>query len=981
MRPFTVKTEIVAVDKASSEMNKINAAAQKLTGNVTKESNVAGNTFKNFGARIGMATKQASVSLGNFNARVSQVSRNVKKKFDDAFGSLGKLGIGIGLAAAFSGIITANIQVDKSLASLSAVTGVSGAAFENYKVQVFDASKQMKMFSGDMAAAFERIGSQKPELLADAEAMKRVTIAAVVLSKASREELEPSADNLTGIMNQFALGADNAERAINVLAAGTIAGASSIAETGEAMKNFGTVAKTANMSIEESVAAIQLLSLYQIKSAEAGTKARGAINQLQKAGIGYKSGLFNTNDALLEAKSKYDKLGSAIKKDALIQDIFGAENKTAGLILMQNVGRLQSMTKEITGTSAATEMASKNSDTFSNRLTEIKNSFLNVVTGVQANTGEMGKFKNMLFWVADNMSTIISVALKVILVFAAIKGAMIAARIAQYTLNAAIFVYNVILGVQAALIGSCSIAMKGNTVAIWVMNAATKAMAIGNAILSTSFIGVTAATWAFVAALWATGIPAIVIGIAALGVGIYMLVKHFDVVKKAVVDFFKMVIDSPITKFLLWPLFLTIEVIKKLQPAILAIKTVFVSVFSSIKGLIFNVIDWFKAIGNFIGAGFIYAYNKIMDGFINPFIAGVKSVFSWIVDNVSIAVSSVIEFGKMLISPFMPIIDFFVNLGKVIEETVIGKFKEIGAFVVKIIDTVSNFFKSSTAKINAKTEEIVAINVKHENDNKVNNENKTALNTVKNKEIVNEKTINKEQIKSKDTSKLIASLDKNTEEIKIQNAQNDQWKGKFYTSILKDANVSEKGMTIKEPEKLITDKNITKEQRLNGFSKPNVSKSEIEFIKSGKADKIFKDKINEINNVSNISNETFKKSEIANTTNKENIIESEKNISKEKNISNETFKNSEIAKTSIKNEENIVNTQKEVLNDKTLGGEIVNDRNISDKKEVNMPVAQSSRRQENKKNELIIKVVDNTGNKFSIEVESTGIDVIRTGNA
>jgi TP901 family phage tail tape measure protein len=919
MRPFTVKTEIVAVDKASSEMNKINSAAQRLTGNVTKESNVAGNTFKNFGARIGMATKQTSVSLGNFNARVSQVSRNVKKKFDDAFGSLGKLGIGIGLAAAMGGIITANIQVDKSLASLSAVTGVSGAAFENYKVQVFDASKKMKMFSGDMAAAFERIGSQKPELLADAEAMKRVTIAAVVLSKASREELEPSADNLTGIMNQFALGADNAERAINVLAAGTIAGASSIAETGEAMKNFGTVAKTANMTIEESVAAIQLLSLYQIKSAEAGTKARGAINQLQKAGLGYKSGLFKTNDALIQSKSKYDKLGSALKKDAFIEKVFGAENKTAGLILMQNVGRLQSITKEITGTSAATEMAAKNSDTFSNRLTEIKNSFLNVVTGVQANTGEMGKFKNMLVWVADNMSTIISVALKVILVFAAIKGAMIAARIAQYTLNAAIFVYNVILGVQAALLGSCSIAMKGNTVAIWVMNAATKAMAIGNAILNASFIGVTAAVWGFVTALWATGIPAIVLGVVALGVGIYMLVKHFDVVKKAVIDFFKVVINSPITKFLLWPLFLVISVIKKLQPAILAIKTVFLSVFASIKGLIFNVIDWFKSIGNFIGAAFIYAYNKIMDGFINPFIAGVKSVFSWIVDNVSIAISSVISFGKMLISPFMPVIDFFVNLGKIIEETVINKFKTIGDFIVKIIDTVSNFFKSSTAKINAKTEEIVAINVKHENANKVgNNENKTALNTVKNKETVNEKTINKEQIKSKDTSKLIASLDKNTEEIKIQNDKDDQWKGKFYTSKLKDANVVDK----------------------------------------------------------TIGNKQIEHSAMAEKT----VKQTENNISKEKNISNETFKNSEIAKTSINNENNIINTQKEVLNDKSLGGDIVNDRNILDKKET-MPIAQSSRRQENKKNELVIKVVDNTGNKFSIEVESTGIDVIRTGNA
>ena len=59
-------------------------------------------------------------------------------------------------------------------------------------------------------------------------------------------------------MNQFSLGAEQSERTINVLAAGAKVGAASIAQTSEAMVNFGSVAAGANLSVEQAVGAVQV---------------------------------------------------------------------------------------------------------------------------------------------------------------------------------------------------------------------------------------------------------------------------------------------------------------------------------------------------------------------------------------------------------------------------------------------------------------------------------------------------------------------------------------------------------------------------------------------------------------------------------------------------------------------------------------------------------------------------------------------------
>jgi TP901 family phage tail tape measure protein len=371
-------------------------------------------------------------------------------------------------AAIVSGIhFTARSLLDyeTALASTQAVTGTTNEQFVAFRAQINQVAKDTKKSAVDVAKSFEVIGSAKPELLASAEALGAVTKASIILSKASRDDLETSAKNLTGVMNQFSLGADQANRTINVLSAGAKVGAASISSVGESMKNFGSVAAGANLSVEQAVAMVEVLGKFSVFGAEAGTKLRGSILKLQQAGVGYASGQFNINEALEEANKKIAKLKTAKERDLAITKMFGAENVSTGKTLLNNISLFEEYTKGVTETSTAYEMAKVNSDTLSVALSELSNTWINMIVTSDNATSSLNTFKTAIRFVTDNMDTIVSVGSKVLLFFVAWKALLIAS-------NVALTAYNV--AVKAFAIGA-----KIVTAAQWAWNYAMYANPIG----------------------------------------------------------------------------------------------------------------------------------------------------------------------------------------------------------------------------------------------------------------------------------------------------------------------------------------------------------------------------------------------------------------------------------------------------------------------------------------------------------------------
>lgn len=330
MKALTIPTIFTALDKFSGPVNKMANNSEKLQGKME---------------------------------RVGKVARTV---------AVTSFAVGAAIAAPLGMFAKAASDYETGLASLSAITGVQGKQFELFQKKVESVAEKTSRGPIEVAKAFELAGSAMPELLQNADALSKVSEASIVLSKASGDTLENSIRSLTGTMNQFSLGADNSERTINALAAGAKVGAASILQTSDAMVNFGSVAAGANLSIEQTVAAIQVMSKFGLFGAEAGTKLRGSLLRLQQTGLGYASGQFKINDALVDAKAKMDKLSTAKAKDAYLNKVFGAENISTGRILLSNIGLFGEYTKGITGTSEANIQAGIRMNTTAERAKAVR---------------------------------------------------------------------------------------------------------------------------------------------------------------------------------------------------------------------------------------------------------------------------------------------------------------------------------------------------------------------------------------------------------------------------------------------------------------------------------------------------------------------------------------------------------------------------------------------------------------------------------
>lgn len=341
--------------------------------------------------RLDAKLKSVDASVGQFQRNVGNYTSALRGYGAQLLGAAGITGGFAFFAETVKNAFKLIKEFEKGLASLSAITGASGKDLEFLENKAREMSGQYGKSALEIVDAFKLVGSQKPELLKNADALQQVTDKVIVLSDATGMDLTSSASAVTAVMNQFGLGADKAGKIINSLAAGSLEGSAEVGNITESLKNFGTVANASNLTVEQSIALIEVLGEKQIFGAEAGTKLRGATLKLKEANLGYQSGIFNMNDALVEANLKMNEFGTAAEKDAYLQKIFGAENITVGQILLQNRDKFNLLTKAVTDTNVAYEQASKMNDTLAKDLAKASSAWQNFVLGIENGQGIISK--------------------------------------------------------------------------------------------------------------------------------------------------------------------------------------------------------------------------------------------------------------------------------------------------------------------------------------------------------------------------------------------------------------------------------------------------------------------------------------------------------------------------------------------------------------------------------------------------------------
>ena len=337
--------------------------------------------------------KTTTKNFNELNTTVTKGSKQMTGSLNTMSKSLVKVGAALGGALAIKAVVTRAIksivEFDKAIASLSAITGVTGKGLDDLKKRVFDVARETKKSATEIAAAFELVGSKAPKLLENSAALAAVTKEAITLSKASGGDLVESASALTGVMNQFNLEADQSSRIINALAAGSQKGAAPVADIAGAIDKFGTVAAAANISVEESIGLVETLAEKNINGAEAGTQLRNIILKLQAANIGFTDGVFNLNDALEEVKNKNLSAADSAK-------LFGLESVTAGNILSNGIETVNKYTKAVTGTTTALDQAAINSETLTVKTEELGNQWDNFIVSLDDSHSVIGGVGNAL---------------------------------------------------------------------------------------------------------------------------------------------------------------------------------------------------------------------------------------------------------------------------------------------------------------------------------------------------------------------------------------------------------------------------------------------------------------------------------------------------------------------------------------------------------------------------------------------------------
>lgn len=262
---------------------------------------------------------------------------------------------------------------ESSQAELKALTGLDDASIqwlteqaEQLSTTMDESGLRIRQSSDEILQAYMLIGSKKPELLKDKEALNAVTIEAMRLAAAAKIDLQDAVTATTVSLNMYGEAADQAARYVNVLAAGSKEGAADVSAQAAAIKNAGVAAAGADVSIEGLQGTIQMLAEKGIEAEPAGTALRKFFLVLQ-------TGPDETNPKVVGLQTALENLNKKSLTAAQIQTMFGEEAFSVATILIDNADKVQQYTEAVTGTNTAMEQAAINSDTNAAKMAQYRN--------------------------------------------------------------------------------------------------------------------------------------------------------------------------------------------------------------------------------------------------------------------------------------------------------------------------------------------------------------------------------------------------------------------------------------------------------------------------------------------------------------------------------------------------------------------------------------------------------------------------------
>ena len=396
---------IKALNNSQNKLAKLESSFQK----ASSKSKVFGSATESLGNQLQGLSGKFEGLLQSVGGSMEGLTGMFGGSVSEMLGSLtgltgGFAALGAAAVGACAYILKGFDDLKSEMNNFQAVTDVSDEEMKAFEQSARDLSNSTGVAEKSIIALQTSLVGINPQLSTNREALLKSTEAAILLGKAGRISSEEASTALSSILAQYNLVGTESVNVANAIAAGSKAGAIEIEGLGEVLQKAGTTMHSAGLDYAQSVALVEAVGdKWLNKESELGTHLQSTFSKLQSV----KKGLEQFSPAIVGLTQALENMSRAQLKYSDLVELVGLQNAPLLQQLIDARGKYAELQKEVTGTTAAQDMAAKQTDTLSNSWEHVKTTWDNLMTSI-ANSQPMQELYSYIQYVCDSISELIS---------------------------------------------------------------------------------------------------------------------------------------------------------------------------------------------------------------------------------------------------------------------------------------------------------------------------------------------------------------------------------------------------------------------------------------------------------------------------------------------------------------------------------------------------------------------------------------------
>lgn len=339
---------------------------------------------KNFSSTYQKAEAQAKAlekQTESIGGRSQQSSQKTKAAWAEAGATMTQVGAGmtkyvsVPIVAGFAAATKVGMEFEAQMSRVQAILGATPSDMKKLNSQAKQLGADTAFSAKEAADGMEQLASAGFSTNEVMEAMPGLLDLAAISGK----DVGAASEYASSAVRQFQLDASETGHVADVFAR---AAADTNAETkdmGYALKYAGTAADSAGWSLEQTAAAIGIMSNAGIKGEQAGTTLRGALTRLMKPTAAmndtmeqYGISIYDSNGKMKSLSGITEQLQSKLgglsdeQKNSALATLFGTES-LSGMLALMNAGpnEIDKLTKSLENSDGS---AKKMAETMQNNL-------------------------------------------------------------------------------------------------------------------------------------------------------------------------------------------------------------------------------------------------------------------------------------------------------------------------------------------------------------------------------------------------------------------------------------------------------------------------------------------------------------------------------------------------------------------------------------------------------------------------------------